>query len=160
MKNVVEIIKNVNTLIKRHPYKVIGNLRDKQQREGQSMLEFVSQMQCLANKIPNALSDSELLEIDKHNMLPCYQPALVYGSVDSFTDLLRIAKRIESFFPSTQSKVFVPLRPVVDRYVNNNNNNVNRNNFVHRAPALPVRRPPAICASNTVASVAVTGTLF
>lgn len=83
-----------------YAYQITSQLRAKKQLENQFLLEFVSQMRFLANKIPNVLPESDFFEIIKHNILPKYHAALVFGSVYSVSDLLKVGKLADAYSSS------------------------------------------------------------
>lgn len=102
-----------------YTYNVVTQLRNTKQQPNQSLLEFTSHMRYMANKIAGNLSEVELFEIIKHNMLPKYYPAIMYGAVNSIDSLISIGKNIDSFLPLQTNTVNNP--QLTYSPVNNNN---------------------------------------
>lgn len=123
-----------------YTYQIVSQLRAKKQSEDQSLWEFVSQMRFLANKIPNSLSESDFFEIIKHNMLPKYHAAIIFGSVVCVDDLVRIGKLTDAYsLGSVNKTVNIPVNNLFPRVNNNSSSNVVRSS--------QERKQLAVCAS-------------
>lgn len=129
-----------------YTYRETSQLRAKKQSVGQSLWEYISQMRFLANKVPNSLTDSDLFEIVKHNILPKYHAALIYGSVFCLDDLVRVGRLTDAYSSD-------PVNNSVHNPVNNdvsNSHSLNEARPVLRRQQLAIR---AVTSGDTSRSV-------
>lgn len=87
-------------------YQITTQLRTSRQSDSQTLLEYVSQMRFLANKIPNRITESDFFEMIKHTILPKYHTALALGSLTSIDDLLRVGKLTDAYSSIVHSPVY------------------------------------------------------
>ncbi|KAI8125338.1 hypothetical protein CVS40_4253 [Lucilia cuprina] len=105
------------------PFDIREEIRNRKQKPGESFDMFYESISSLIDRLPNPLSESELVEIITRNLRPDIRHELLYQPSNSISNLRKLVQMRESFlndeyvrrnFAARNPNTFIPRRQVAE----------------------------------------------
>lgn len=107
-------------------YKTEKVIRTTYQQRNQTVFAYITHIRDLNSKLMTPISDSSLLEIIKHNLLPDYAPLLANNTINSIEQLITLSRNYEAYSKPTQESRNHPDTSHSNRTTNYNNTDNNK----------------------------------